>query len=319
MKEHLRRWGLLYIVACIFIILSFLSPSFRRFQNVMNILRASSIMGIFALGLTMIMNAGEFDLSFPGIAALSAVTGGLILAKGVNIYLVYLIILVMGVLIGLLNGLLVTKIRIPSFVCTLGTLTVMTGIAGFLTNGAQFYSSAWPKSLALFGRGFVFGFIPVPIIIFAICAAVVLIFMEYTKKGRHIQAVGGNKEAAKHVGINTTRIKLFTFVISGLLSAVSGIITFSQLGMVSAEMNMGHQMPTISVCYLGAVFLKDGIPNVAGSIVGALLLAIITNGLTMLGARFYTKDIVQGLILVIAVGILVLAKKGEMKNLAAGL
>lgn len=319
MSNTLRRWGLLFIVIVIFLVFWFFLKPFRSVENIMNILRATSIMAIFTLALTIVLNAGDFDLSFTYVGTFAAVVGAVALTAGFNILLIWFVAIIIGVILGLVNGFVVTKIRIPSFIATLGMSSLLNGISNSITRGASYYRGGWPESLKILGRSRIANIIPVPVVILGIVGLLTVFFIEYTSHGRQILAVGSNASAASHVGIKVSRIKMVAFAVAGGLSALAGIITWSLLGMVSAEMDMGFQMQAISAAFLGAVFLRDGIPNVAGSLVAALLLAVVSNGMTMFGVSFYVRYIVEGLILLCSVGILAFLKRGALKSVTIGI
>jgi len=319
MVNILRRWGLLIVLVIVFLVFSILVPQFRSFNNFMNIVRSASMMAIFALGLTIIINAGEFDLSFSAIGTISAVVVGvLLLSNGVNLTISIIVGLLIGIILGTVNGILVSYVGIPAFISTLGMWGLLIGLSGFFTNGADYYDSNWPKNLGILGRSFVAKIIPTPVIIFFIITIVIIVYIEFTKSGKYLLAVGGNPVAAKYIGIKIKKIKLTAFIISGFVSAIAGVTSLSMLGMVNQSMVQGYQMPAISAVFLGAIFLRDGIPNVFGTVVASLLLAIISNGLIMMGAKWYVSDIVQGAILIIVVGLLAVLKRGKLMSVSIG-
>jgi len=318
MVNILRRWGLLIVLIIVFLVFSLLVPQFSYFNNFMNIFRAASLMAIFALGLTVIINAGEFDLSFTAIGTIAAVIGGvLLLSNGISLTVTIIVALLIGIILGAVNGLLVAYVGIPAFISTLGMWGLLIGFSGFFTDGADYYDSNWPKNLGILGRSIVAKVIPTPVIIFIIVTIVIIIYIEFTKSGKHLLAVGGNSVAAKYIGIKVKKVKLNAYIISGFVSALAGITSLSMLGLVNQQMVQGYQMPAISAVFLGAIFLRDGIPNVFGTIVASILLAVITNGLVMMGAKWYVSNIVQGAILII-VGLLAILKKGKLMSVSIG-
>lgn len=310
----LRRWGLLLVLLIVFVLFYVFVPSFRSINNIVNIIRSSAITAIFAISLTFIVNAGEFDLSFPAIGSMSAIVGAIyFLSNGVSLMLTYLICLLVGIFLGTINGILVAYIGIPAFIATLGMYTLLNGLTGYITGGGLFFDTNWPSNLKYLGRGF-FSDIPIPVFVFLIISIFAILYIEHTRSGKHILAVGGNEIAARNMGIKTKKVKLCAYIISGFLGAIAGIVTWSMLGTVSHTMTTGYQMPVISAVFLGAIFLRDGISNIYGTIIGSILLALVSNGLTMVGAQFFFRDITQGAILVVAISILAILKRKELSN-----
>jgi ribose/xylose/arabinose/galactoside ABC-type transport system permease subunit len=310
----LRRWGLLFVLLVVFALFYAFVPSFRSINNLVNIVRSATITGIFAIGLTFIVNSGEFDLSFPAVGSMSVIIGAMyFLSNGVSLIASYSACMIIGTFLGTMNGILVVYIGIPAFIATLGMYTLLTGLTGYVTGGGLFFDSKWPGNLKFLGRDFI-AEIPVPVIVFLIISIIAILYIEHTRVGKHVLAVGGNEIAAKNMGIKTKKVKLSTYIISGFLGAIAGIVTWSMLGTVSHTMTRGYQMPVISAVFLGAIFLRDGIANIYGTIIASILLALVANGLTMLGAQFFFRDITQGVILVIAISLLAILKRKELGN-----
>lgn len=317
MVNILRRGGLLILLIFIFLFFYILIPHFRSFNNLMNIIRSATIMGLFAIGLTVIVNAGEFDLSFPAVGTVvAAISGVVLLSNGVSMTITIIISFLISLIIGAINGALIAYLKVPAFIQTLGMWGLLTGISGYLTKGADYYDPNWPASLSFFGRGFIFNIIPVPVIFFIVISILISIYVEFTKSGRKLMAVGFNEIASRYLGINTKKYKFNAYLISSLISAIAGIIALSSMGQISHLMVNGYQLTAISAVFLGAIFLKDGIPNIIGTIVASLLLSVISNGIIMIGSRWYASNIVQGIVLIIAVGILALLKKGSLKSVS---
>jgi ribose transport system permease protein len=317
MFNILRRGGLLIALIIVFLLFYILVPQFRSFTNLMNIIRSATVVGLFAIGLTVIVNAGEFDLSFPAVATVvAAISGVLLLSNGVSMTITIIISLLVGLIVGAINGGLIAYLGVPAFIQTLGMWGLLTGISGYLTKGADYYDPNWPVSLSFFGRGFILNIIPVPVIFFIIISIFISIYIEFSVSGRKLIAVGFNDVASRYLGINTKKVKFTAYLISSLISTIAGIIALSLLGQVSHLMVNGYQLTAISAVFLGAIFLRDGIPNVFGTIIASLLLSVISNGIIMIGAKWYASNILEGVVLIIAVGILALLKKGSLKSVS---
>ena len=304
------RYGLLFVVAFLFILFSVLEPQFITLLNVFTIIRQASILGLMALGLTVIVIAGEFDISFVAIATFCGVIPVILIMSGVeNLWLVWSIGIACGIAFSLINSVNVISVGIPSFIATLGMMAVLTGISRGFTKGITTYPQAFPPGFGLVGRYMIGGLIPVPVIIFVVVSILLILVLDYSPKGRYVYAIGGNPKASLHVGINVKRIKILAFLIAGVTYGIAGIIMSSMFGSCSPGMGEGYLLPAIISCFLGAAFLTEGVPNPRGTIVSAILLAILSNGFTMTKVPFYGRSIIQGIILLISLGMLVILRK----------
>ncbi len=307
-KTVLRRYGVLWAVFILYVIFAAIEPRFFSTQNALNIVRMASIIGMLAIGLTLYVCVGEFDISFAAIATLSNVLNILMLMNGYNLYFSWAVCIGLGVLIQALNSISVLVVGIPSFIATIGMMGILTGISRYFTAGTTIYAGTYPAGFDALGREMVFGIIPSPVISFAIIGIFGVVFLEFSRRGRYTYAVGGNAEAAMHVGINTKKTKLVTFLISGLISGFAGIVMASLYGSGNPTQGEGFLLPAIIATFLGAVFLRDGLPNARGTIVAALLLAVLENGFVMTDVPFYMKEVVQGFVLLCSVAMVSLLK-----------
>lgn len=307
-KVALRRYGVLITLIILFSIFASLEPQFYRTENIFNIIRQASIMGLLSLGLTGIVSVGEFDISFAAVATFCGVLNIVLLMNSVNLYLSWILSIATGIILAAINGFNVVFMGIPSFIATLGLQAILTGLSRFFTGGSVLYAASYPPGFEIMGRAFVFKIIPTPVIIFAIFALLGAVFLEFSRSGRYIYATGGNPEAATHVGIDVRKVKMTAFLIMGLLCGVAGIIMASMFGSGNPQMGDGFLNPAIIGCFLGAVFLKDGLTNSRGTVVACLLLAVLENGFVMTNVPFYMKEIVQGIVLLVAVGMVSLLR-----------
>lgn len=318
---ELPRYFLLIALFAIIAGFSMASPYFLKLNNILDIIREASIIGLMGLGLTAAVAAGEFDFSVGATATIAAVVAGKVLSlSSVNSTIIaFTVGILAAVVVGLINSFNVLKIGMPSFIATLGMSTLLDGISKYFTGGAVFYSVNWPKSFGLFGKGFVFKIIPIPALVFIIAGILSTIFLHRTTRGRYIFAVGNNPAAAAHVGISCKKIKLLAFVFVSLLTALAGIVEGSMLGSISPLMGSANLLRAITTVMLGATFLTPGIPNMPGTFIAAILLAVVGNGLTMIGASYFMKDVVTGIILVVAVGVIAMMRKGKLGQMLTGL
>jgi ribose transport system permease protein len=216
-----------------------------------------------------------------------------------------LIALVVGIVAGLINGLIITKGRIPDFIATLGTLAAFQGIALLVTEGLPIpsfssepgYRNALPPQLIWLGSGRIAGF-PVPGLIALIVAALAWFVLRYTALGRSIYALGGNREAARVSGINVDRTKLWVYVVSGLLAAIGGFVLVGRLNSANALMGTGQELDSIAAVVIGGTNLFGGEGGVAGSVIGALITGVLSNGLNLLNVSSFWQQIIQGVVIV---------------------
>lgn len=285
----------------VYVLFAFLEPQFATVENFFVILRQSAITGLLALGLTLVIVSGEFDLSFAGVATLTGVIFLVLVGKGMNMALAGLIVFALGAAIGALNSLLVLKLRVPAFVATLGVSGLTIGFARMVTGGTTYFPLSLPAAATFIGRGFVFRVVPFQVVIFLIGIAIMAFILEASYLGRNFYATGGNPTAALHVGIDVVKLKIWAYIVCGVFAVTGGITTVSMLGAANAETCVGYQMPAISAAYMGGVFLKGGLPNVWGTAVASFLMAMLSNGFVMLGFPQYLKEIVHGIVLLVAV------------------
>ncbi|MGF6232996.1 ribose transport system permease protein [Inquilinus ginsengisoli] len=294
------------ILGLVLMILAFsvLSPrAFPTVNNFTNVLNQASLAMIIAGGLTLAVVVGELDLSIGFAASLHGVlVTGLIVGNGLPIPVAILIVLALGALIGLVNGVIVTKIKVNSVIATLGVGTILTGLSFAYSAGVPIVSGVPEAFLQISLGRWLFG-IPNNIIIMALVLGALWILVERTALGQEIQAVGGNPAAARLAGINVDRIKTLGFVVSGMCAALTGILLASRLGSGTTSAADSYLLTAFAAVFLGSATLRDGEFHVLGTMVGALIIAFGFNGLNIFGAPTYSQYVLQGAILIIAVGL----------------
>jgi len=292
--------GLLAMVAAF----AWLSPrAFPTLNNFTNVLNQASLALIIAAGLTLAVIVGELDLSIGFAASLHGIlVTGLIVANELPIPAAILIVLAVGALIGLINGLIVTKIKVNSVIATLGVGTILTGLAFAYTSGVPIVSGVPEAFLQLSLGRWLYG-VPNDIVVMALVVGGLWVLVERTGVGQEIQAAGGNPEAARLAGIDVDRIKILGFVISGVCAALTGILLASRLGSGTASAGDSYLLTAFAAVFLGSATLRDGEFHVLGTLIGALIIAFAFNGLNIFGAPTYSQYILQGTILIVAVGL----------------
>ncbi|WP_294641224.1 ABC transporter permease [uncultured Aureimonas sp.] len=292
--------GLLVMIAAFAVLSPRAFPTLNNFTNVLN---QASLTMIIAAGLTLAVVVGELDLSVGFAASLHGIlVTGLIVSNGLPIPLAILIVLCAGALIGLVNGLIVTKIKVNSVIATLGVGTILTGLAFAYSAGVPIVSGVPETFLQLSLGRWLFG-IPNNIVIMALVVGGLWVLVERSALGQEIQAVGGNPAAARLAGIDVDRIKILGFVISGVCAALTGILLASRLGSGTASAADSYLLTAFAAVFLGSATLRDGEFHILGTLIGALIIAFGFNGLNIFGAPTFSQYVLQGAILILAVGL----------------
>jgi ribose transport system permease protein len=300
----LARYGTIIGLLGMIVAFSLLSPrAFPTLNNFTNVLNQASLTMIIAAGLTLAVVVGELDLSVGFAASLHGIlVTGLIVANDLPIAVAILIVLAVGALIGLVNGLIVTKIKVNSVIGTLGVGTILTGIAFAYSAGVPIVSGV-PEAFLQLSLGRWLSGIPNNIVVMVLVLGGLWVLVERTALGQEIQAVGGNLAAARLAGIEVDRIKILGFVISGVSAALTGILLASRLGSGTTSAADSYLLTAFAAVFLGSATLRDGEFHVLGTLIGALIIAFGFNGLNIFGAPTYSQYILQGAILIVAVGL----------------
>lgn len=301
---HAREAGVFAALVLLFILGAVLQPNFAQSGNLLSVGQQISQIGIMAIGATFVIINGEIDLSVGSIYALSAITTGMAITAGVAWPLAILIGLGIAIVAGLLNGLAVVLLGVPSFIVTLGSLSVFRGVTLLISDGAPISLSSDQPGVAeftLIGQGRLFGIVPMQLIIFAVIAAIGIILLSRSRLGFNTYAVGGNQEAARLVGINVRSVKLTAFVLSGLTAGISGVLGLSFLSYVQGVTGTGLELTVISAVIIGGAALFGGSGTMWGTIIGVLFIGLLQNILNINGISSFWQTVVTGLVIVAAV------------------
>lgn len=307
--QPFKEIGPLVALVLLILIFSLISPYFFKLNNLLNIVRQISLIGIISIGMVTVIVSGEFDLSVGSVYGLSAIITGLSMTNGVPIWLAIIFGLGAGIVIGVINGLIVTYGNIPSFIVTLGTLNIARAIAllmskGYIVNLSD--KTVRGSGIAKFffmGQGRLFGVLPTVVVFFIIiCIAGYLVFNK-SLIGFHMKAVGGNQEAARASGINVRKIKIISFCITGFLGAFSGILDLSFMGTVQGTVGTGLELSVIAAVIIGGTTLIGGSGTILGAIIGILIIGILKNGLVLIGISPFWQMLLIGVVIIGAVGI----------------
>jgi ribose/xylose/arabinose/galactoside ABC-type transport system permease subunit len=269
-------------------------------------------MGILAIGLTFVVVSGEIDLSFGANSSLAAVLSLILLIAKVNVVLIWIIILALAIAIGYINSVIVLHLKVPALLGTIGSWLAVGGIVAWMAKGTTVWTSKYPPIFDVLGRGRVFGPIPVPIITLFVVAILGIIFLEHTILGRYFYAVGGNANAATHAGISTRRVKTTAFLLMGLLAGIAGLTMSSMFSSATPTVGQQFFFTAIIAVYLGSIFLKDGVPNLWGTVVASLFLAIVSNGFNMIGLMYWHEQTAQGVLMIVAISMITFVSRKNM-------
>ena len=306
-QSFVKRNVLIGVLIALFIFLSFANENFFTWQNMMTVLRTSSMNGIIALGMTLVIISGEIDLSVGSAVAFSGCFSAWMVQKftqgGMDVLpaIIFssIVVLIAGVLIGLFTAWMRNSFRVPSFITTLGLLTMLSGFAYLLTGG--FPIASYPQWFGYLGAGFIGGVFPFQALILIIVFVLIFFLLNYTAFGRSVYAVGGNVESARLSGVNVTRIRSISFGITGFLAALSGLMVSSQIMAGTPSVGTNGEMTAISSIIIGGASLSGGVGKVSGTLIGILFLGVILNGMTIMGISSYWQLVVRGALVIVAV------------------
>jgi len=301
-KRIWERYNILLGLVVLFIFSSLVSEAFLTARNLLNVMRQVSINGIIAVGMTFVILTAGIDLSVGAILAMvGCLCAGLLKFGGLGFLPVLFIGLGAGLLMGMMNGLVITKGKIQPFIVTLATMTSIRGLAFLYSKGRPIVlGEETPSALLFLGEGYV-GPIPVPVLLFLAVLILSSFILRRTVLGRYVYAIGGNEEAARLSGINVDFFKIVVYSLSGLFVAVASVIAIGRLGVGNADLGLGYELNAIAAVVIGGTSLMGGIGTVEGTFIGAVILGILSNILNLLGVGSFFQQILKGVIIIIAV------------------
>ena len=299
-KELLGKLGPLLALVVLAIFVTILNPGFLAPNNLLNLLRQVSTNALIAFGMTFVILTGGIDLSVGSTLALSSalMAGGIV--SGLDPLLAMVLAVVAGGLLGGFNGLLITKGKMAPFIATLATMTIFRGATLVFTNGNPITGIGDSFIFKFIGRGYLFG-IPFPVVLMLICFAVLYVLLHKMTFGRKVFAIGGNEKASFIAGIKSDRIKMAIYAISGMMASVAGIIITSRLNSAQPTAGQSYEMDAIASVVLGGTSLSGGRGRIVGTLIGALIMGTLNNGLNLLGVSSFYQQIVKGIVIIIAV------------------
>jgi simple sugar transport system permease protein len=311
----LRSGAVLFLLAAMLVGFWLAQPVFINLVNMMSILQGVAVIAILGVGVTITLAVGGFDLSIGAVSASSvmAATYAMIVWQ-FDAWQTVPLVLGFGALVGLFNAFLIVRLRVPDLLATLAVMFLLTGLQLIPTAGRSISSGlilpdgskaagAVDKTFLLIGRHSLFGTVPMPVVIMALVAVAFYILLEHTRVGRLLFAVGGNPVAAHLAGADVPRLKTIAYVLSGTLASLGGIIIAARVGRGDISSGGSLMMDAVAAALIGFAVMDRRVPNVFGTVVGAVFVGVLLNGLTMLNAPYYTQDFIKGAVLVGALAI----------------
>lgn len=302
-----------FVLAILVIFFAVKSPSFLTPNSIIAIMKHVALFGILGVGMTYVIITGGIDLSVGSVVGLVGMIAGGLIVDGLKVggYTVYfnvpaivVISLILGALVGLVNGVIITKFDVAPFIATLGMMNVARGLAMLRTNGATFSNIAGHEALGNTGfklLGSSIGKVPVVVYVFALLIIIATVVLKYTSFGWHVFSVGGNPRASLLSGIKVKKVTTMVYMFSGVCAAIVGLITTSQLTAANPSSGDGWEMNAISAVVLGGTSMTGGVGSIGGTVIGAFVIGVINDGMIMIGVSEFWQKVIKGIIIVLAV------------------
>ena len=305
----MKKYAIIGVLLVIVVFFTVAADSFLTTQNLLNVARQVAMLGISAVGMTFVILTSGIDLSVGAVMAITNISCSMIMVNaGIPILPAVIITLLIAALIGLINGLLVAYVRVPALITTLSMMTILRGLSFVLCDGMPIWGL--PETFKKLGQGYV-GPIPIPVIIMVVVFIIGWVFLNKTRTGRYIYGLGGNKEAVRLSGVNTSRIQTLVYVLSSLLTGLAGVIMLSRINTGQPKSGTGYEMDVITAVVLGGVSIMGGEGSIIGVFIGVLIAGVLSNGMILIDVSEYYQQITKGLVLLIAVVFDTLAKKKQ--------
>ena len=311
---HNEQAGLLLALVLLCLVISLLTPVFFTAINIKNVLRDASLVAIAGMGMVMVILLGEIDMSVGSTQAVAGIVAVAILNQTESVLLAFGVALLAGALIGLCNGLLVTKAGINSLIATLGMMAILRGGAMVSTQAVSIQAKV--AGFVEVGTGYL-GPIPIPVLLTFVLFGLFYYVLHHTILGRYIYAIGGNIQAARLSGLAVDRTRILVFVIGGMLAAISAFILASRLNSGQPNAGLGFELQVIAAVILGGISLTGGVGTLAGACIGILILTVLSNGLVLLNVSSFYHDIARGAVIILAVYLDIRRKESLLRRLLA--
>ncbi|MFC2615642.1 MAG: ABC transporter permease [Treponema sp.] len=292
--------GILVVLLFLCILLTFLTDKFFTANNILSVLRQISINMYIAIGMSLVIILGGIDLSVGKIVAMTGtLTVGFIVTQGMPIWAAIILGLLIGTTTGFLSGLFIAKFNVPAFIVTMAMMNITNGVAYVYSGGRS--TRIQESFFVNIGTGYLFNVIPLPIVYMLILIIIFSFLLNKTKFGAYIYAIGGNRESARLSGVPIFKVEVLIYTISGFLSAFAGIVLSSRMYSGQPSVGSGYELDAIAACVLGGISMSGGKGLLSGTVIGAMVIGIISNGLNLLGVSSFWQLIVKGIIILIAI------------------
>jgi len=295
-----REIGIFCVLIIICVLLAITAPRFLKVSNITNVARQMAVIAIISVGMTYVIVTGGIDLSVGSTVAFTGCITALLLVNRYSIIFCILIGMILGTLVGLVNGLLIVYVKLAPFIATLGTMGIARGLVLALTRGYPI--QPFPKEFEMIGRGYL-GILPIPVLIMIVIIVLGHILLSKTKIGRYIYYIGSNETAARLSGLNVNGTLMFVYTVAGFLSGLASVVLISRLTSAQSNMGSGYELDAIAAVVIGGTSLSGGEGTILGTLIGAALMGIIKNALILLGVNVYWQSVVIGLVIVFAVSV----------------
>ncbi|WP_236630868.1 ABC transporter permease [Bifidobacterium aemilianum] len=293
-----EKVGMPFVLVLLVVFMLIKAPNFGTMSNLFNVARSISINAILAAGMTIVIITAGIDLSVGSTIAVSGCVAVLAAQSGMNPVLAVLLGVLVGAIAGFVNGWLIAYCKLAAFIVTLGTMTFLRGLAYTITGGLPIVDNN--LSFRAVGNGYIWK-VPIPFVIMIIVYLVVWVMLDKTRFGSHVYAVGGNPEAARLAGINVKRVLLSVYVIAGVCAGLAGCIFAARVVSAQPTAGTGYEMDAITAAILGGTSMAGGKGKISGTLVGAVILGVLTTGLVLMNVPFFTQQLIKGVVIIIAV------------------
>ena len=308
-KKIFNKYAIYIVLLALVIFFSITSDVFLSFDNIMNVLRQVSVVGIVAVGMTFVILTGGIDLSVGAVIAVTGVVTAQLMVNGIHPVFAILVAIGVAIIIGIVNAFFSHEFKLNPMIVTLGVMTILKGVSYIVTGGLPVYG--FSPAFKVIGQGYL-GPVPIPIIIMLACFAVGYFILKFTSFGTAIYGLGGNEEAVRLAGINIRKTKYQVFVFCSILSAIAGIVLLSRVNNAQPNAGLGYEMDVITGVVLGGVSMSGGEGKISGVFIGILVMAVLANGMLLMGISEYFQWVVKGCVMLLAISYdKIIKKKGS--------
>ncbi len=311
-RIQLSHYAIFFVLLIMLVFFSAAAEGFFSKTTFLNILRQVAVNGIAAVGMTMVIITGGIDISVGSIIGATSVFCAMMMTTlHIHPVLAVMITMLFGQLVGVLNGIMVYKIKIPPMIATLASMSILRGMAYIFSGGLPIYNL--PKSFTVIGQGYFVG-IPVPVIIMAVCFAIGWFLLERTSYGRYVYGIGSNSEASRLSGIHVGKIMISVYALSGMLASMAGIVYLSRVNSGQPKGGEGYEMDIITAVVLGGVSTTGGEGKIVRVVVGLLIMGVLMTGMTMMNIQEYYQRVVKGIVLIVAISYDIISQRRAAKK-----